>query len=74
VDRFVSEELPEFEPDDAQMYLELYRNANAEDAFNHFEAQRETNVEYLRTLPRSTGERHARHPGGRRNHPATNAA
>ena len=57
VDRFVSEELPEFEPDDAQMYLELYRNANAEDAFDHFEEQRETNVEYLRTLPRSAGER-----------------
>src|ERR1700687_5950825 len=61
VDRFVSEELPEFEPDDAQMYLELYRNANAEDAFDHFEEQRETNVEYLRTLPRSAGERRAMH-------------
>ena len=59
VDRFVSEELPEFEPDDAQMYLELYRNANAEDAFDHFEEQHETNVEYLRTLPRSAGERRA---------------
>jgi len=23
-------------PDDAQMYLELYRNANAEDAFDYF--------------------------------------
>jgi hypothetical protein len=62
VDRFMSEELPEFEPDDAQMYLELYRNANAEDSFEHFEGQRETNVEYLRTLPRSAGERRARHP------------
>ena len=61
VDRFVSEELPKFEPDDAQMYLELYRNANAEDAFDHFQEQRETNVEYLRTLPRSAGERRARH-------------
>jgi hypothetical protein len=40
VDRFVSEELPEFEPDDAQMYLELYLNANAEDALGHFEKQR----------------------------------
>ena len=57
VDRFRSEELPEFEPDEAQMYLELYRNADAEDAFDHFEDQRETNVEYLRTLPRSAGER-----------------
>jgi hypothetical protein len=61
VDRFVSEELPEFEPDDARMYLEVYRNANAKDAFNHFEEQRESNVGYLRTLPRSAGERRARH-------------
>jgi hypothetical protein len=43
------------------MYLELYRNANAKDAFDHFRAQRESNVEYLRTLPRSAGERRARH-------------
>ena len=51
----------EFEPDDAQMYLDLYRDADAEDSFDHFEEQRETNVEYLRTLPRSAGERRARH-------------
>jgi hypothetical protein len=61
VDRFMSEELPEFEPDDAQMYLELYREADAEDSFDHFEEQRETNVEYLRTLPRSAGKRRAMH-------------
>ena len=61
LDRFMSEENPEFEPDDAQMYLELYRNANAEDAFGHFAEQRETNVKFLRTLPRSAGERRARH-------------
>ena len=28
---------------------------------DHFEEQRETNVEYLRTLPRTAGERRARH-------------
>jgi hypothetical protein len=61
VDRFVREELPMFEPDDAAMYLDLYRNANAEDAFNHFEKHRESNVEYLRTLPRNAGERRAWH-------------
>lgn len=61
VDRFLSEELPEFERDDAQMYLELYRGADAEDSFDQFEEQRETNVEYLRTLPRSAGERRAMH-------------
>jgi hypothetical protein len=61
VDRFLGEELPEFEPDDAQMHLALYREADAEDSFDHFEEQRETNVEYLRTLPRSAGERRAMH-------------
>src|SRR5258708_2278819 len=61
VDRFVSEELPEFEPDDAQMYLELYRNANAEDAFDHFEEQRENNIEFLRNLPAGAGDRLALH-------------
>jgi hypothetical protein len=61
VDLFLSEDLPELEPDDAQFHLELYRGADAEDAFDHFEEQRETNVEYLRTLPRSAGERRARH-------------
>jgi len=61
VDRFLSEELPELEPDDASYYYDLYRDADPEDAFDHFEEQRETNVEFLRTLPRSAGERRARH-------------
>jgi hypothetical protein len=62
VGRFMSEELPTFQSDDAQMYLELYRNAKAVDAFDQFEARREANVEYLRALPRGAGERRARHP------------
>ena len=61
VDRFLSEERPEFEPDDAQMYLELYRDANPEEAFDHFEEQRETNLEYLRELPEAAGMRGAKH-------------
>jgi len=61
LDRFMSEEMPEFEPDDAQMYLDLYRGADPEDSFDHFEEQREINVEYLRTLPRSAGDRRAHH-------------
>jgi hypothetical protein len=61
VDRFMNEELPEFGLDDAQMHLDLYRDANAEDSFDHFEEQRETNVEYLRSLPRSAGGRRAIH-------------
>jgi hypothetical protein len=61
VDRFLAEDLPEFEPDDAQMYLDLYRGANPEDEFDHFEEQRETNIEFLRNLPAAAGERRAAH-------------
>ena len=61
LDRFLSEERPEFEPDDAQMYLDLYRNADPEDAFDRFEEQRENNVDYLRELPAEVGDRRAIH-------------
>ena len=61
LDRFLSEERPEFEPDDAQMYLDLYRNADPDDAFGRFVEQREKNVEYLRELPASAGDRRAIH-------------
>jgi hypothetical protein len=61
LDRLLSEERPEFEPDDAQMYLDLYRNADPEDAFDQFEEQRENNVDYLRELPASAGGRGAIH-------------
>jgi hypothetical protein len=61
VDRFLSEERPVLETDDAQMHLELYRDADAEDAFDHFEEQRETNIEFLRGLPAAAGERVALH-------------
>ncbi|SPE35533.1 conserved hypothetical protein [Candidatus Sulfopaludibacter sp. SbA6] len=61
VDRFLSEDRPELDPDDAQFHLDLYRNANPEDEFDHFEEQRETNVEYLRNLPGDVGDRVALH-------------
>ncbi|HUO97675.1 MAG TPA: DinB family protein [Rhizomicrobium sp.] len=61
LDRFVAEDRPEFEPDDAQMYLDQYRGADPEDAFDHFEDQRETNVEFLRSLPPEMGSRVAVH-------------
>ena len=32
LDRFLREQRPEFEPDDAQLYLDLYRDADPEDA------------------------------------------
>jgi hypothetical protein len=61
VDRFLGEEMPEIEPDDAQMYLGLYKNGDPEEDFAHFEEQRETNVEMLRGLPAEAGARKARH-------------
>ena len=62
LDKFLAEEMPEFEFDDAQMHLELYRNADPEEEFAHFEDQRETNVELLRGLPAEAGRRKAKHP------------
>lgn len=61
VDRFMTDDRPEFEPDDAQMYLDLYRHRDAEDEFAHFEEQREDNIEYLRNLPAEAGGRRALH-------------
>jgi hypothetical protein len=61
VDRFLNEERPEFEPDDAQFHLDLYRNAEPEDEFDHFEEQREDNVDFLRELPDGSGSRVALH-------------
>lgn len=43
------------------MYLDLYRGADPDASFSHFEKQRKLNVEYLRTLPRSAGDRRAHH-------------
>ena len=61
VDRFLAEELPEFEPDDAQMHLDLYKNADPEEEFGHFEDQRESNIKLLRGLAAETGSRKAMH-------------
>ena len=61
VDRFLAEEMPTFEPDDAQMHLEVYKGADPEEDFAHFEDQRETNVELLRGLSAEDGNRKARH-------------
>ena len=61
LDRFLAEARPEFEPDDAQMYLALYKDADPENAFDHFEEQREDNVEYLRGLSAGAGDRVAFH-------------
>jgi hypothetical protein len=61
LDRFIEEDLPELEPDEAQMHLELYRNADPEDEFDRFEEQRKNNVDYLRGLAAEAGEHKALH-------------
>jgi hypothetical protein len=61
LDKFMEEDNPEFESDDAQFHLELYRKADPEDSFDHFEEQRETNIEFLRALPKGSGSRKALH-------------
>jgi hypothetical protein len=61
LDRFMNEERPELEPDDAQFYLNLYRNADPVYSLDHFEELRESNIEFLRHLPKGAGERRAIH-------------
>jgi hypothetical protein len=61
VDRFLAEEMPELEPDDAHMHLELYKNGDPEEDFAHFEDQREMNIELLRSLPADASSRKAKH-------------
>lgn len=61
LDRFLAEDRPEFEPDDAQMHLDLYRDADPDRAFGSFEQQRQANVGLLRGLPAGTGDRKALH-------------
>ncbi len=61
LDRFMAEERPELEPDEASLHLDLYRNADPQAAFDHFEVQRTANVELLRTLTDAAGKRVALH-------------
>src|SRR5262249_4351524 len=61
LDRFMVETRPEFESDDAQMYLDLYRGADPEEAYKHFQDQRATNIGFLRDLPDGAGHRVALH-------------
>jgi hypothetical protein len=61
LDRFLSGELPDLEPYDPKLHLEVYRGADPEDAFDHFEEQRESNIELLRGLPARAASRRAMH-------------
>ena len=63
VDQFMSAERPELEPDEASFHLELYHQADPEDALDQFEKRREINIEYLRGLPAGAGHRVAYHKG-----------
>jgi hypothetical protein len=61
LDRFLAEARPEIEPDDASFHLELYRDADPEEAFDRFEEQRIANVALLRGLTDEAGKRVAFH-------------
>jgi hypothetical protein len=61
VDRFLAEDRPAIEADDASLHYDLYRNRDPEEDFAHFEEQRESNVEYLRHLPEGAAVRTAMH-------------
>jgi hypothetical protein len=61
LDLFMGQDNPEFETDDAQFHLERYAAADPEDEFDHFEEQRETNIEFLRNLEPGSGARRALH-------------
>jgi hypothetical protein len=61
LDRFLDEEMPEFEPDDAQMHLELYKKADPEKELGRFQEGREANITSLRGLPAEAGNRQALH-------------
>lgn len=61
LDRFLAEERPELEPDDAQMHLEVYKTADPEADLDRFEDRRKTNIELLRGLPAEAGSRKALH-------------
>jgi hypothetical protein len=61
LDRFLAEDMPEFEPDDAQMPLDVYRNADPKVDFGNFEVQRGINIQLLRGLPPEARNRKALH-------------
>jgi hypothetical protein len=63
VERMVNEDNPAIEPYDPDVYFAdgQYSGRDAEDSFDHFEEQREMNVEYLRELPASVADRIGTH-------------
>ena len=61
VNRFLNETRPALVPDDAAMFLDLYRGADPEEALGRLETERQANVAFLRSLPAEAGDRVALH-------------
>jgi hypothetical protein len=63
VERMVNDDNPAIEPYDPDVYFAggQYSGRDAEDSFDHFEEQREMNLEYLRELPASSADRIGTH-------------
>src|ERR1035437_5407238 len=61
VDRFLSEERPEFEADHARVPLDLSRDPAPDSDSDHLEDPRDDTVDFLRTPPASAGARVALH-------------
>jgi hypothetical protein len=64
VERIVSEDNPAIEPYDQEAFFAAgqYSGRDAEDSFDHFEEQRDLNLEYLRELPAAAADRTGTHP------------
>ena len=63
VERMVNEDNPPIEPYDTDAFIAAgqYSGRSAEDSFDHFEEQRELNLEYLHELPASAAARTGAH-------------
>lgn len=64
IEKMIEEDNPALEPyDDRALFAAgQFSGRNAEDSFDHFEDQRELNLEYLRELPASALNRTGVHP------------
>ncbi|MEX2263996.1 MAG: DinB family protein [Bryobacteraceae bacterium] len=65
IERMISEDNPEMEQYDQNAFYAAgqYSGRDAEDSFDHFEEQREDNLEFLRNLPPGSGSRTGTFPG-----------
>jgi hypothetical protein len=63
VELMVEQDNPALEPYDPEVYFAegQYSGRDAEDSFDHFEEQREMNLEYLRELPDAVADRIGTH-------------